>query len=244
MALRFDGRDWPRLTIKSDPGGANPLMEGQFQREAHLLGYGDVLEAVNAICELNVATGQSNGHDISLCIPVFATISGLRVKLQDKSVYANIVHHSAFSNLKALACIRGKTVLAGEPFREHVPISAFTIQKDGEIVQSGSLCRFSELNAEDWVQVRLVHPELGEVKRDENCVRLLIPPAERNILLEALKAFCGDAELDDLLTRAYDIKPPRLKEGAAFEHRVAWLLGMFGLSTIVLGDYEKGLCRH
>ena len=35
-----------------------PTFEGRFNREAHLLGYGDVFEAANALCELNVRSNR------------------------------------------------------------------------------------------------------------------------------------------------------------------------------------------
>jgi hypothetical protein len=68
--------------------------------------------------------------------------------------------------------------------------------------------------------------------------RTAISSSDRNILLSALRIFCNDAEMEDLLVHAHNIKAPRLNVGAGFELHVGWLLGLFGLSTVVLGKYE------
>lgn len=65
-----------------------------------------------------------------------------------------------------------------------------------------------------------------------------IPSRERNILLAALRLFCNDAEMENLLINAHNIKPPKLTVGAGFELHVAWLLSLFGVATVVLGKYE------
>lgn len=235
----FDGRDWPALRIKFHKGGLSPLMEERCSKEVHLLGYEHAFEAVNALCELNVSAGHDQGCELSVYVPVFANISSIRIKTPEKSVCVEIERHRAFSNMSALVCMRGLAMLASEPFREQSTITDFPSETKDEITLAKGSAQFEELGVDDWVQIRLMHPKVGVVKKNENHVRMYIPPAERKILLEALKLFCGDAKLEDLLTRAYDIKAPRLNESAGFELRVAWLLGMFGLSTIVLGDYEQ-----
>ena len=73
----FDGRAWPSITRDFEFGGVSPLVEGEFNRQAHLLGYGDVLEAANALCELNVSP-QDRGCDLSVSFSVFANISDSR----------------------------------------------------------------------------------------------------------------------------------------------------------------------
>lgn len=65
-----------------------------------------------------------------------------------------------------------------------------------------------------------------------------IPASGRNILLAALRLFCGDAEMEDLLVKAHNVKAPRLSVAAGFELHVGWLLGLFGMATVVLGKYE------
>jgi hypothetical protein len=99
--------------------------------------------------------------------------------------------------------------------------------------------QLGEIEQGDWVEVRLMHPELGEIDGSfTRPLRSLIPPAERNPLFEALKCFCPEAEIHRSLVRAYEKKSVKLKTSAAFELRVAWLLGLFGCSTVILGEYE------
>lgn len=61
--------------------------------------------------------------------------------------------------------------------------------------------------------------------------------AEPNILLAALRRFLPDEQLESLLVRAHS-QSAKLRVNA-FEFHVAWLLGLFGFSTIVLGEYEN-----
>ncbi|PYT97530.1 MAG: hypothetical protein DMG38_19540 [Acidobacteria bacterium] len=121
----FDGRAWPGLTINFDIGGMSPLFEGQYNREAHLLGYGDALEAVNALCELNVSQ-QDFGCDLSFCFPVFVNISQIRVNAPKKRIDVEVQRHRSFSGLRAIACVRGQTVLADAPFREQISLRLIT----------------------------------------------------------------------------------------------------------------------
>lgn len=72
----------------------------------------------------------------------------------------------------------------------------------------------------------------------------MIPEAERNVLLAALKRFCPEPDLEGLLIKAYEHKPKKLKTSSAFELHTAWLLGLCGLSTIVLGEYEQLLAEQ
>jgi len=236
----FDGRVWPGLTINFDIGGMSPLLEGRLNREAHLLGYGDALEAVNALCELNVSQ-QDHGCDLSAFFPVFANISHTYVNTPEKRIDVEVQRHRIFTDLKAMACVRGQTVLADAPFREQISFSTHCVD-DGrsEIVSAQGSAQVQDLDADnDWLEVRLVHPRLGEVKKDSNYVRMFIPPSERNILLGAMQQFCKGATLDDLLTRAYNVQTVKLTQSPAFELHVSWLLSMFGLSTVVLGEYER-----
>lgn len=60
---------------------------------------------------------------------------------------------------------------------------------------------------------------------------------EQNILLSALRVFCTDVEMESLLVHPHKVTR-KLDVSAGFELRVGWLLGLFGFSTIILGDYE------
>jgi hypothetical protein len=207
-----------------------------------LLGYGDVFEAANALCELNVSQQQDRGCDLTVLFPVFADISKIRVNTPEKRIDVEVHRHRSFSDLGGVACVRRQTALADAPFREQISFSTHNADDaPTEIVSVPGSVQIQDLNPDnDWLEVRLVHPRLGEVKKDSNYVRMFIPPSERNILLEAVvQQFCKGTTLDDLLTRAYNVQTAKLKPSAAFELHVSWLLGMFGLSTVVLGNYER-----
>jgi hypothetical protein len=138
--------------------------------------------------------------------------------------------------------VRGETTLADAPFRAQIPLSAFpAVDTQSEIISAEGSVQIQDLDPDkDWLEVRLVHPRLGEVKVDSNYVRMFIPPSERNILLEAVvQEFCKGRTLDELLARAYNVQTAKLRPSAAFELHVSWLLGMFGLSTVILGNYER-----
>jgi len=237
----FDGRPWPELTMNFDLGGASPLTEGRLNREVHLIGYSDVLDAANSLCELDVSQ-RDYGCDLSVSFPVFADITRIRPRTTEKRIDVEVKRHRDFSDLRAVVCVRGQSVLADAPFRAQIPLSAFpAVDTQAEIVSAQGSVHIQDLDADnDWLEVRLVHPLIGEVKVDSNYVRMFIPPSERNILLEAVvREFCKGTTLDDVLVRAYNVQPAKLKPSAAFELHVSWLLGMFGLSTVILGEYER-----
>ncbi len=237
----FDGRAWPELTVNFDLGGVSPLMEGRLNREAHLIGYSDVLDAANSLCELNVSQ-RDPGCDLSVTFPVFADIVKIRARTPEKAIDVEVLRHQGFSDLRAVICVRGQTTLVDAPFRAQIPLSAFpAVDTQAEIVSAQGSVQIQDLDPDnDSLEVRLVHPRLGEVKADSNYVRMFIPPSERNILLEAVvREFCRGTTLDDLLARAYNVQPAKLKPSAAFELHVSWLLGMFHLSTVILGEYER-----
>jgi hypothetical protein len=235
-----DGRAWPALIRDFDAGGVNPLFEGRFSREAHLLGYGDALDAANALCELNVSQQHDHGCDLSISFPVFANILQIRVNTAEKRIDVEVQRHRSFSDLRAVACVRKQSALADAPFREQISLSiSHADDACAEVVSARSSVQIQDLDPDnDWFEIRLVHPQLGEVRKDANYVRMFIPPSERNILLGAIQQFCRGTTLDDLLVRAYNVQTAKLKPSAAFELHVSWLLGMFGLSTVILGNYE------
>lgn len=103
---------------------------------------------------------------------------------------------------------------------------------------------YSTVHVGDYI----VTPRSFETLWDEHMLRCF-PPAnaktdtsaanEPNILLAALLRFLPNEErLESLLVRAHSQNPTKPKVSAAFELHVAWLLGLFGFSTIVLGEYE------
>lgn len=244
-ARPLDGRNWPGLWLKFDQGGVHPLSENRFVNIAHLAKYADAFEAANHLCEVNVSM-HNQGVDVLISMPVYATISSTQVRTTDKCVDVQIDCHTNFKNLETMAALRGSlSQHNGEPFREETSISNFSADDtSGPIISEKGSAQFTEVHSDDWLRLRLIHSDIGEITRHEAAVRRLIPPAERNILFEAVQLFLKETSLDDLLVKAYDEKPPKLNEGAGFELHVSWLLSLFGFSTILLGNYEHIIAPH
>jgi len=129
-----------------DLGGVSPLMEGRLNREAHLIGYSDVLDAANSLCELNVSQ-RDPGCDLSVSFPVFADIVQIRARTPKKRIDVDVLRHQVFSDLRAVVCVRGQTVLADAPFRAQIPLSAFpAIDTRSEIVSAQGSVQIQDLD--------------------------------------------------------------------------------------------------
>ena len=61
-------------------------------------------------------------------------------------------------------------------------------------------------------------------------------------LTAAVRLFCSDTEMENLLVRAHNIKAPRLSVSAGFELRVGWLLGLFGSMTTLIEEPTQKDC--
>ncbi len=217
------------------------LLDEALVRQVSALGYPDAYEAINALCEVNVGQGQPYGYDFYLSVPLFIHVVDARVVPSEKRMRVTVRRHHKLHDIKGMVFLRGTHTVAGQPYKATVAIDSFSRSEEGLPVETATVSvELPDIDRSDWVDVRLTHPIIGEVdgyfSRE---VRTLIPSAERNILFEALKHFRPDAEFEGLLVRPYAEKPKRLKKSAAFEVHVAWLLGLFGCATIVLGKYER-----
>ncbi len=156
----FDNHKWPEMTKDFDIGGNNPLIDGQLNREAHLLGYGDVFEAANALCEVNLSLQQDRGCDLSISFPVFADISTIRVETPEKRINVEVQRHRSFSDIRVMACVRGRTVLADAPFREQMTLSEIgTNESQTEIVSAQGSIEIEALAARGGTPfIRMTEP--------------------------------------------------------------------------------------
>ena len=215
-------------------------MDEVLAREAARLGYSDADEAVNLICELNIRAGQSSGYHFWLSLPVFAAIHDVRASLKGRRMEVAIRRHRDLPPLRATAVFWGPRVFAGEPPKHRVAIEKFSDNGGSEDVRTASASvRLVKVEEHDSVEVKLLHPDVGELHSFSSfSIRNLVPPPERNVLFEALKFFCPESELSLLLCSPHEKKGKRFKPDAAFELHVAWFFGLFGLSTVVLGEYE------
>lgn len=236
----FDLFWWPAAHYWLCPYQMTPLTEDAVVREAMRLGYSDPHQAVNLLCELNVQANQSLGSHFCLSVPVFAAISEVRASLKKRRIKVAIRKHRALPPLKAVTVFRGPRNFAGEPPKRRIGIEKFSDSGGvGNLRLQLACVRLMNIEAHDSVEVSLLHPGVGELHSFSNYgIWQLVPPAERNVLFEALKFFCPEPELTLLLGSPHKKKSKKLKPEAAFELHVAWLLGCFGLSTVVLGEYE------
>lgn len=236
----FDGATWPSLCLHVGPPKLPELIDEQLTREVSTRGYSDPYEAINALCEVNVRQGQSYGYDFYLSLPVFIRVSDARLAPAEKRLYVTVKRHNRLGDIRGNVLLRGARTTAGQPYKARLTIDSFSRSEEGSPIETASgFVELPETETEDWVDVKLAHSEFGEI---DGCflrqLRWLTPPAERNTLFEALKCFCPDAKLQESLVRAYGAKHIKLKTSAAFELHVAWLLGLLGCSTIILGEYE------
>jgi hypothetical protein len=236
----FDSHNWPVAHFCFFPYNSAPLENDALAREAARLGYSDMHEAVNLLCGLNIRAGQSHGFHFCLSLPVFALISEIGASLKERRMEVSILRDRRLKKLKGIAIFSGPRTFAGEPPKLRVPIEKFSENTSvvGLNYDSASV-RLLRVTEDDSVELKLLHPDFGEVhSRVSWSIRDLFRPSERNILFEALKFFCPEAELKLLLGSPHTKKSKKLQPEAAFELHVAWLLGCFGLSTTVLGEYE------
>jgi hypothetical protein len=235
----FDSCKWPVAQFCIHPYAIPAIADDPVVFEMARLGYSDPYDAVNLLCELNVQSNQSQGSQLYLSLPAFALISGFRILPREKRVYMEIKRHRKLKLVKGVILFRGRDHRNAEPWKHRLPIEHFSDEPtDHHIVTATGSVALPEVGQEDWGEAQILHPNLGQLHNDSSSVRHLTPPAQRNILFEALKFFCPEAELNVLTVRPFDKSGPKLKVSAGFELRVAWLLGLLGLSTIVLGEYE------
>ena len=94
----------------------------------------------------------------------------------------------------------------------------------------------------EYLDLKLVHGELGEVYSRTWRTRELIPEQYVNPLYFLLMKFCSASKLHSLVVRPHSVPPQKTKPQKAFEQHVAWVLSCYGFATIVLGARGLG-CR-
>ncbi len=234
-----DGISWPG--VFASVGTSDPrLGQEALVKEVGPLGYSFPLEAVNELCEVNVTHGQNPGSEFYVAAPVFARIESVRLVQFKKQLEVKVRKHSDISSLSGTIVLRGQNFGMTESSRYRKVLPDFEVLEESPLIQtlSASASGLPDIPLETWVEVKLVHSKLGEIQQIMQSARSLIPPTERNVLFEALKHFCPVATLDQLVVSPHSRKSVTFKTSAAFEVHVAWLLGLCGLSTIVLGEYE------
>jgi hypothetical protein len=233
----FDSQSWPVAQFLINAYGTPALPSEGLVAETTKLGYPDPYDAVNLLCELNVQSNQSQGNQLYISVPAFAFVSDLHILPRQKQVHVEIRRHHALRSLTSIVLFRERDHQRAKPWKHRLPV-ALEVSRNGHLVTAIGSVPLPEVEDEDSAEAQILHPDLGELHKKSHWVRYLIPQAQRNILFEALNFFCSEVELQSLTMRPFDNKPPRLKVSAGFELRMAWLLGLLGLSTVILGEYE------
>jgi len=212
----FDSYTWPAAQFHVSPYSVPPLRDDTLARETTKVGYPDPYDAVNLLCNLNIQSNQSQGCQLYISMPAFALVSGFRILPKDKSVRVEIKRHRELGSLKSWVLFRSRDHRRVEPWKHRLPIEP-VISSDEEILTAVGSADLPEVEDDDWAEVQVLHPDVGEVCKKSNSVRQLIPVAQRNVLLETLKYFCPEAEFRSLVVRPFDKNGPRLKVSAGFE---------------------------
>jgi hypothetical protein len=248
---RFQGelRDqerWKWPSFSQWCGGNRPqgLQSDTLVREVAASGWSTPHQAINALCEMNITFGSPYQHEIFLSIPVYVFMENLMVSMTDNSVHATYLQHSAIPGLTVLGFLKERDHNSIEIPLRRVPLTLEQTGSEEDINIFSCRSEIETTNRERIVELKVTHSVLGDVESIQDHLWRLIPEAERNVLLAALKRFCPQTALVELLVRAYDHKPKKLKTSSAFELHIAWLLGLCGLSTIVLGEYEQLLAEQ
>ena len=229
-----DSESWPAADFAAGDNTAALLSTDQVMRAVP--GYQSPYQAIAAICEAETWPQMRHGYSVLLRLPVFATLADVRLQPVGQILHASVRLHR---NLKRVALHILPTSGTG-----HVPSGRTTITKltrqttKGAIQTQSGTTLIPPLREDDIIEMSVWHPAFGELDRRAVCVRELLPPAARNLLLEALKHFCSVAELEEMLTKPYDQKDRKADQSSAFERHAAWLLSLAGFSPIVLGDLE------
>jgi hypothetical protein len=241
-----DQECWKWPSFSQWCGGNRPqgLQSDTLVREVAASGWSTPHQAINALCEMNITFGSPYQQEIFLSIPVYVFIENMTVSTVDNSVRATYLRHSAIPGLNLLSFLKERDHNSIEVPLRRVPLAVEQTGSEEDIGIFSCRGEIETVNRELLIELKATHAVLGDVESVQDPLWRLIPEAERNVLLAALKRFCPQAALQNLLVKAYEHNPKRLKTSSAFELHIAWLLGLCGLSTIVLGEYEQLLAEQ
>lgn len=148
-----------------------------------------------------------------------------RARQSDEEVTADLIRLGLYL-AQEFGVLHGWTPSDTEPpeFKSVVAIEVKSVGASDQILTHKNVDGLWDERIRQWKE-RFEPSERGET-------------GEPNVLLRALRVFCTDAQMLDLLTRPHEVPPKRLGQGAAFELHVGRFLSLLGFSTIILGEYE------
>lgn len=239
-----DQERWKWPSFSQWCGGNRPagIQYDSLVREVAASGWSSPHEAINALCEMNISFGSPNQQELYLSIPVYVFIEKAAISTVNNAVHLTYLQHSEIQGLRLIAFLKERNPNGMEIVQARVPLTLEKTASDDHVDIFSCRGQLETTNRERLVELKASHAVLGDIDSIQDHLWRLIPEVERNVLLAAVKRFCPGIE--NLLVRPYEHKPKRLKESSAFELHTAWLLGLCGLSPIVLGEYERLLAEQ
>ncbi len=240
----FPEVDWPTLevsvqTVSMPDATNNPqyrIHAEQIQRSVSRLGYSGTLDAIAALLGARVRQGTIIA-DVYAVIPVMAKITEASISLSENLVQITGRCHSELrSSLRVFGLSCGRS----DDSRLRVELR----MGDGDSTTFVASGHFVPEDRNERMEARLVHNEIGEISSGSWRVRDLIPEQYVNPLYFLLTKFCSQAQFHSLLVRPHFVPSTKTKPQKEFEQHVAWLLGCYGFSTIVLGACEDLIAEN
>lgn len=231
-----DSQNWPSFESCCGRYHQERLGTEELNRELSAIGWSSPNEAINALCEMNTATGTPHAFDFCIGIPVFALVDRLAVRTTDDQLIFRYQYHKQIKGLNVLGRVKLRTNSV-ETIRTRLELAIEEHAAESQIVVASGRATLKVISDEELLELKITHDQLGELYSVQSLAQRLIPEAEQNILYAALRKFCPG--LENLLVRPHMHKPKRLKTSSAFELHVSWILSLSGLSPAVLGEYEQ-----
>ena len=203
------------------------------------LGHSGVIEAMTGLLGLKISQG-SFGFDVFVAAPVMAKINEAVVCPREGVIKATLTCHPALVPFRVFGSSYGTSADAREKISF---VAESTGQNDG---RRGFIAKaqraISEIN--EYLELRLVHDELGEVFSHSWRTRDLIPEQYVNPLYFLLTKFCSPSRLHSLVVRPHAVPTQKTKPQKEFEQHVAWVLACYDFTTIILGVHEDLIAEH
>ncbi len=233
--------EWPMLetsvnTISVPDASKNPqykINAENIQRAVSKTGYSGTLDAMAGLLGSKISHGAP-GFDVYVAVPVMAKITGAAVFPSDGLVETGGSCHPALGSFRVFGSSYGGT---GEP-RERIAFQVEDSQTSDTMRRFTGKGHVPVSKIHEWLEVKFVHDELGEVYSHTWRTRDLIPEQYVNPLYFLLMKFCSPSKLYSLVVRPHSVAPQKTKPQKDFEQHVAWVLGCYGFATIVLGAHE------
>lgn len=242
---RYTALYWPILTTQiqlSAWDGFQQVLRGDFEvtRDVEVAGHYDSHSAIKHLLETDFSSSTS-GVWLWLMCDVPARIDQVEARRANGNFIDLHVTIETDCRVSGIACnVRHMKNRNNEEPCLQAPI----ILRDGGKKDIKKLMgRFKlDVTINDNADVEIIHKQLGRLYHKRFRLHELLRIEERNPLFVALKRFCREATIRDLLERPDVARTPQMvsfKGGARlYEVSVQWLLSLLGFKAVWLHGYE------